>query len=119
MPRPRIVPRRRLHRWPPRQPRRAGLRPANDDGEAMALGFTLNQVVEMATVNAAKLLGRNDDLGLIRVGSPADISVLRLEEREWNAVDSQKGTIIARRALMPVYAIRGDTIHERLATGRL
>jgi len=85
----------------------------------MALGFTLNQVVEMATVNAAKLLGRNDDLGLIRVGSPADISVLRLEEREWNAVDSQKGTIIARRALMPVYAIRGDTIHERLATGRL
>ncbi len=85
----------------------------------MALGFTLNQVVEMATVNAAKLLGRNDDLGLIRVGSPADISVLRLEEREWNAVDSQKGTIIARRALMPVYAIRGDTIHEPLATGRL
>jgi dihydroorotase len=84
----------------------------------MALGFTLNQVVEMATVNAAKLLGRNDDLGLIRVGSPADISVLRLEEREWNAVDSQKGTIIARRALMPVYAIRGDTIHEPLATGR-
>jgi len=85
----------------------------------MALGFTLNQVVEMATVNAAKLLGRNDDLGLIRVGSSADISVLRLEEREWNAVDSQKGTIIARRALMPVYAIRGDTIHEPLATGRL
>ena len=85
----------------------------------MALGFTLNQVVEMATVNAAKLLGRNDDLGLIRVGSPADISVLRLEEREWNAVDSQKGTIIARRVLMPVYAILGDTIHEPLATGRL
>src|SRR6266566_939214 len=39
----------------------------------MALGFSLNQVVEMATVNAAKLLGRNDDLGLIRVGSPADL----------------------------------------------
>src|SRR2546429_7549670 len=85
----------------------------------MALGFTLNQVVEMATVNAAKLLGRNDDLGLIRVGSPADISVLRLEVRERNAVDSLKGTIIARRALVPVYAIRGDTIHERLATGLL
>src|SRR5205823_325598 len=85
----------------------------------MALGFSLNQVVEMATVNAAKLLGRPGELGILRVGQAADISVLRLEEREWNAVDSQKGTIIARRALMPVYAIRGDTIHEPLATGRL
>ena len=33
----------------------------------------------MATVNAAKLLGRTAELGFIRVGSPADISVLRLE----------------------------------------
>src|SRR5213594_4348796 len=80
----------------------------------MALGFSLNQVVEMATANASKLLGRNDDLGLIRVGSPADISVLRLEEREWKAVDSQKGTIQARHALVPVYAIRNETIYEPL-----
>ena len=36
----------------------------------MALGFSLNQVVEMATVNAAKLLGRSAELGFIRVGSP-------------------------------------------------
>jgi dihydroorotase len=84
----------------------------------MALGFSLNQVVEMATVNAAKLLGRGAELGFIRVGSPADISVLRLEEREWKAVDSQKGTIQARQALVPVYAIRNDTVYESLAIER-
>ena len=84
----------------------------------MALGFSLNQVVEMATVNAAKLLGRGADLGFIRAGSPADISVLRLEEREWKAVDSQKGTIQARQALVPVYAIRNDTVYEPLAIER-
>jgi dihydroorotase len=78
----------------------------------MALGFSLHQVVEMATVNAARLLGRRDKLGSLRVGSPADISVLRLEEREWKAVDSQKGTLRARQALVPIYAIRGDTIYE-------
>src|SRR5512134_1971037 len=65
----------------------------------MALGCSLNQVVEMATVNAAKLLGRTTELGFIRVGCPADISILRLEERDWEAVDSQKGTIQARQAL--------------------
>jgi dihydroorotase len=84
----------------------------------MALGFSLNQVVEMATVKAAKLLSRSDALGFIRVGSPAAISVLRVEEREWKAVDSQKGTILARQALVPVYAIRNDTIYEPLAIDR-
>ena len=84
----------------------------------MALGFSLNQVVEMATINAARLLGRNHEMGFIRVGQPAEISVLRLEEREWKAVDSQKGTIHARQALTPVYAIRNDTIFEPLAMDR-
>ena len=84
----------------------------------MALGFSLNQVVEMATVNAAKLLGRSAELGFIRVGSPADISILRVDEREWKAVDSQKGTIQARQALVPVYAIRNETIYEPLPVER-
>jgi dihydroorotase len=84
----------------------------------MALGFSLHQVVEMATVNAAKLLGRTNELGRIRVGGPADISVLRIEDRDWSAVDSQKGTIPARQALAPVYAIRKDTIYEPLPTER-
>jgi dihydroorotase len=84
----------------------------------MALGFSLNQVVEMATVNAARLLGRSLEMGSIRVGQAAEISVLRLEEREWKAVDSQKGTIQARQALVPVYTIRNDTIYEPLPIQR-
>jgi dihydroorotase len=78
----------------------------------MALGFSLNQVVEMATINAARLLGRSHEIGCIRVGQPAEISVLRLEEREWKAVDSQRGTIQARQALVPIYAIRNETLYE-------
>jgi dihydroorotase len=84
----------------------------------MALGFSLNQVVEMATVNAARLLGRSHEMGFIRVGQPAEISVLRLEEREWKAVDSQKGMIQARQALVPVFAVRRDTIYEPLPIER-
>jgi dihydroorotase len=84
----------------------------------MALGFSLTQVVEMATINAGRLLGRSKQMGFIRVGEPAEISVLRLDEREWKAVDSQKGTIQARQALVPVYAIRQDTIYEPLLLDR-
>jgi dihydroorotase len=84
----------------------------------MALGFALNQVVEMATVNAARLLGRPNELGALRTGEPADISVLRLEDREWTAIDSQKGSIPAKQALVPVYAIRRDIIYEPLTVER-
>jgi dihydroorotase len=84
----------------------------------MALGFSLEQVVEMATLNAARLLGRAHELGSIRMGRPADISVLRLEERDWEAVDSQKGTLRAGQALVPVYAIRGQSIYESVLDDR-
>jgi dihydroorotase len=84
----------------------------------MALGFPLNQVVEMATVNAAKLLGRAGQLGTLRVGDPAEISVLRIEDREWQALDSQKGMIPAKQTITPVYAIRGDMIYEPLPADR-
>ncbi len=84
----------------------------------MALGFTLHQVIAMATANAAKLLGRANEIGTLRIGNPADISVLKIEDREWQAVDSQKGTIPARQAITPMYAIRGDTIYQPLAVER-
>jgi dihydroorotase len=84
----------------------------------MALGFPLHQVIEMATANAARLLGRSNELGTLRIGDPADISVSRIEDREWNAVDSQKGTIPAHQTILPVYAIRGETIYEPLMAER-
>ena len=84
----------------------------------MALGFSLSEVVEMATCNAARLLGRGDELGLLQIGSAAEISVLRVENRDWNAVDSQKEAIPAHQAIIPVLAIRGETIFEPLTTKR-
>jgi dihydroorotase len=84
----------------------------------MALGLSLNQVIEMATVNAARLLDRMNDLGTLRIGLPAEISVLRIEDREWQAIDSQKGAIPAHQALVPVYAIRRDTVYEPLPVER-
>jgi dihydroorotase len=84
----------------------------------MALRFSLFQVIELATINAAGLLGRAHELGTLRIGGPADISVLRTEDREWQAVDSQKGVIPAHQAILPVFAIRRDTVYQPLPTER-
>jgi dihydroorotase len=50
------------------------------------LGMTIEQVIACATVNAAKAI-RNDELGTLRVGSPADIATFRLEEGEFTFQD--------------------------------
>ena len=84
----------------------------------MALGFSLNQVIQMATINAAKLLGRAGKLGTLEIDHPAELSVLKVEERDWKAVDSQKGTIPAHQAITPVYAIRGEMIHAAMPDER-
>lgn len=84
----------------------------------MALGFTLSQVIEMATINAARILGRADTLGTISIGKHAEISVLKLQDRDWQAVDSQKRTMQARQALVPVYAVRGSGIYESIPIQR-
>jgi dihydroorotase len=84
----------------------------------MALGFSLTQVIEMATVNAARLLGRSSELGTLRIGTPAEVSVLRLQEHDWRAVDSQKGTIPARQAIVPVYAVRGAMLYDAIPIER-
>jgi dihydroorotase len=84
----------------------------------MALGFSLKQVIEMATANAARLLGRSRELGTLRVGAPAEISVLKIEDHEWQAIDSQKGMIPAHQTIIPIYAIRGDSIYKPLPVDR-
>ena len=72
----------------------------------------------MATANAARLLGRGGKLGSIRVGAPADISILRHEERAWEARDSQAGTLAAHEVLVPVLSIRGEMVHAPLPVDR-
>src|SRR5712691_1764462 len=46
----------------------------------MGLGFTLEQVVTMATVNPAKIINRMPKLGTLQIGAPADVAVLELVE---------------------------------------
>ena len=75
------------------------------------LGFGL---VAMATCNAAAQIGRADELGTLAVGRVADVSVLRLEEQEWTALDSQRQERVLRQRLVPALTVRaGEVIYPR------
>jgi dihydroorotase len=71
----------------------------------MGLGFTLEQVVTMATVNPAKVINRTPKLGTLQVGAPADVAVLELVEGPVSFVDTRNNTRQGKVYLKPVHTV--------------
>jgi dihydroorotase len=73
----------------------------------LALGLPLGQVIAMTTCNAARMIGLHDELGSLRVGRVADISVLKDQRGAWLIRDNEGTEIVARRLLEPDFCLRG------------
>lgn len=54
----------------------------------LALGLSLHQVIQMTTINPARALGEEHRRGSLRIGMPADISILELVEGDFLFFDS-------------------------------
>jgi len=72
----------------------------------LALGLSLEQVVPMVTINAARMLGMQDQAGHLRVGGIADISVLSDERGRWILRDNEGTEVQANRLLEPLFCLR-------------
>ena len=70
------------------------------------MGFTLEQVVSMATERPAKLIGKIDKLGTLQVGAPADVSIMELVEGPVEFVDTVKNVRTGNRFLKPIQTVR-------------
>lgn len=85
----------------------------------LALGMTLEQVIERATVNPAKAI-RRPELGTLSEGSEADIALLELRGGEFALVDSGRAKLTAKQELRCVLTVRkGEVVwdSEGLAAG--
>jgi len=80
--------------------------------ELVALGVPLNEVVRMATENAAIVLGLESEMGALSVGMPADISALRVIDGDWTLVDSESVTKKATQLIHPEFALRAGKLHR-------
>jgi len=70
------------------------------------MGFSLEQVVTMATSAPAKIINRLDKLGTLALGAPADVSILELVEGPVEFVDTRKNTRKGDKYLKPVATVR-------------
>ena len=69
-------------------------------------GYTLEQVVEMATVKPARVIDRVDKLGTLQVGAPGDVSILELVHEPVEFVDTRDNRRRGDKWLKPVQTVR-------------
>ncbi len=70
------------------------------------LGFSLEQVVALATVNPARIIGKVEKLGTLQANAPADVSIFEIVEGPVKFVDTRGNTREGDRYLRPVQTIR-------------
>jgi len=78
----------------------------------LALGLSLQQVVPMVTSNPAAMLGRSDEIGSLKVGREADISILHDLRGRFVLHDNENTQVIAPRLLQPEFCLRAGTRYE-------
>jgi dihydroorotase len=78
----------------------------------MALGLSLEQVVPMVTSNPAKLLGRDSEIGTLKVGMEADVSVLRQRAGRFVLRDNEDTRVVADSLLQPVFCLRAGERYD-------
>jgi dihydroorotase len=72
----------------------------------MSVGYTLSDVIRATTVNAAKALGLESEIGAIAVGRDADLSVIDVVEGDFTFTDTRGVPFDGRYGLAPAYTIR-------------
>ena len=78
----------------------------------LALGIPLEQVVPMVTSNAAAMLRMEGEIGTLRPGVEADVSVLSDERGRFLLQDNEDTQVVAERMLRPVFCLRAGTRYE-------
>jgi dihydroorotase len=72
----------------------------------MACGLTLEQVVPMVTSNPARMLRLEGQIGTLKPGVVADVSVLHDERGRWVLRDNEDNQVSAARLLRPAFCLR-------------
>ena len=77
------------------------------------MGFTLEQVIALATSAPARVIGRVPKLGTLQTGAPADIAVFELVEGPVSFVDTRNNKRDGKVYLKPSATIAGGVVFGR------
>ena len=79
----------------------------------MALGYTLEQVVQMATAVPARVINRLPKLGTLQVGAPADATLIEVVQGAVEFVDTRNNKRQGTAYIKPVQTVLGGVPYGR------
>lgn len=74
--------------------------------ELLALGLPLSEIVPMVTTNCADMIRMGGEIGTLRPGAVADVSVLSDLRGRWTLRDNEGTEVTAERLLRPKFCLR-------------
>jgi len=69
------------------------------------LGFSLEQVLAMATAKPAAVINRGAKLGTLQVGAPGDVAIMEVVEGPVSFVDTSNNKREGKQYLKPVQTV--------------
>jgi dihydroorotase len=80
----------------------------------MAMGLSLEEVVQRATIEPAKIIGRVPGLGTLTVGAPADVAIFDyVDGPSVEFVDTRNNRKNGTKKLVPVLTVKGGRPYGR------
>jgi dihydroorotase len=71
----------------------------------LTLGYTLEQVVTMATINPARIINRAPKIGTLQIGAPGDVAIMELVEGPVSFLDTRNNKREGKAYLKPVQTV--------------
>ena len=76
----------------------------------LGLGLSLEEVIERATIEPARIIGIDSHLGHLSVGATADIAVLELEEGRFSFFDVEHEKMVGAQRLVCRTTIKDGSV---------
>jgi dihydroorotase len=78
----------------------------------LALGLKLPEIIATVTSNAAVMVGMADEIGALKPGMAADVSVLDLLDGSFELRDNSGVVVVSPQMLTPSFCYKAGTRHE-------
>lgn len=80
--------------------------------ELLALGMTIEEIVATVTSNPAIMVRMQDQVGALKVGRDADVSVLEILDGKFKLSDNSGVEVVSDKLIRPVFCLRDGVRHD-------
>jgi dihydroorotase len=80
--------------------------------ELLALGMSMEEIVGTVTANAAVMVNKTDEIGALKPGREADVSVLEVLNGRFKLSDNSGVEVVTDKLIRPAFCLRAGVRHD-------